>query len=126
MINGWREGREQGSRDEPGCVVGGEPAGGDVLGRGVHDRILRRVQSLIERGQRTGTFRRDLPQRWLISTAYSLMHAAAEDVATGQLAADDAAGLITATLLAAFTPPVDHVRGTGAKDIGRARPSAGY
>ena len=94
--------------------------------RGVHDRVLRRVQSLIEHGQCAGTFRRDLPQRWLISTAYSLMHAAAEDVATGQLAADDAAGLITATLLAAFTPPVDQVRGAGAKDIGRARPSAGY
>jgi len=74
--------------------------------RGVHDRILRRVQSLIERGQRTGTFRRDLPQRWLISTAYSLMHAAAEDVAAGRLDADDAARLITATLLAAFTPQV--------------------
>jgi len=94
--------------------------------RGVHDRVLRRVQSLIEHGQCAGTFRRDLPQRWLISTAYSLMHAAAEDVATGQLAADDAAGLITATLLAAFTPPVDHVRGEGAEDMGRARPSAGY
>src|SRR6516162_6240419 len=84
--------------------------------RGVHDRILRRVQSLIERGQRTGTFRRDLPQRWLISTAYSLMHAAAEDVAAGRLAADDAARLITVTLLAAFTPPVDHVRGEGTGD----------
>ena len=73
--------------------------------RGVHDRILRRVQSLIEQGQRAGAFRRDLPQHWLISTAYSLMHAAAEDAAAGRLDADDAARLITATLLAAFTPP---------------------
>src|SRR5215469_11100988 len=74
--------------------------------RGVHDRILRRVQSLIEQGQRAGTFRRDLPQHWLISTAYSLMHAAAEEVTAGRLDADDAARLITATLLAAFTPQV--------------------
>jgi TetR/AcrR family transcriptional regulator, mexCD-oprJ operon repressor len=44
--------------------------------RGVHDRILRRVQSLIEQGQRAGTFRRDMPRQWLI----------------------------TATLLAAFSP----------------------
>ena len=71
--------------------------------RGVHDRILRRVQSLIEQGQRAGTFRRDMPQQWLITTTYSLMHAAAEDAAAGRLDADDAAGLITATLLAAFT-----------------------
>jgi len=76
--------------------------------RCVHDRILRRVQSLIEQGQRAGTFRRDLPQPWLITTAYSLMHAAAEDVTAGRVEADDAAGLITATLLAAFTSPAEH------------------
>jgi TetR/AcrR family transcriptional regulator, mexCD-oprJ operon repressor len=73
--------------------------------RGVHDPILRRVQSLIERGQGTGTFRSDLPRQWLITTAFSLMHAAAEDAAAGRVTADGAAQLITATLLAAFTPP---------------------
>src|SRR4029077_5715624 len=72
--------------------------------RGVHDQILRRVQSLIEQGQDAGTFRRDMPQQWLITTTYSLMHAAAEDTAAGRLDPGDAAGLITATLLAAFTP----------------------
>jgi TetR/AcrR family transcriptional repressor of mexCD-oprJ operon len=73
--------------------------------RGVHDPILRRVQSLIGRGQREGAFRRDLPRQWLITTAFSLMHAAAEDAAAGRVKADDAARLITATLLAAYTPP---------------------
>ncbi|WP_426502973.1 TetR/AcrR family transcriptional regulator [Dactylosporangium sp. McL0621] len=73
--------------------------------RGVHDRILRRTQSIVERGQRTGAFRTDLPKRWLITTAFSLMHAAAEDAATGRVKADQAPGLIAATLLAAFTPP---------------------
>jgi AcrR family transcriptional regulator len=73
--------------------------------RGLHDPILRRVQSLIGRGRRAGTFRSDLPEQWLITTAFSLMHAAAEDAAAGRLTADDAAPLITATLLAAFTPP---------------------
>jgi AcrR family transcriptional regulator len=71
--------------------------------RGVHDRILRRVQSLIERGQRSGAFRTDLPRHWLVTTTVSLMHAAAEDAAAGRVKADQAAGLITATLLAAFT-----------------------
>jgi AcrR family transcriptional regulator len=75
--------------------------------RGVHDPILRRVQSLIGRGQRAGTFRSDLPEQWLITTTFSLMHAAAEDAAAGRVKADDAAGLITATLLAAFTPPTE-------------------
>jgi TetR/AcrR family transcriptional regulator, mexCD-oprJ operon repressor len=75
--------------------------------RGVHDPILRRVQSLLDRGQQAGTFRRDLPRQWLITTAFSLMHAAAEDAAAGRINGDDAAGLITATLLSAFTPPAD-------------------
>ena len=56
----------------------------------------------------TGSFRRDLPRHWLITTAYSLMHAAAEDVAVSRVNADDAAGLITGTLLASFTPPAEH------------------
>ena len=75
--------------------------------RGVHDPILRRVQSLIDRGQQAGTFRRDLPRQWLITTAFSLMHAAAEDAAAGRINPDDAPGLITATVLSAFTPPAD-------------------
>jgi hypothetical protein len=41
----------------------------------------------------------------MITTTFSLMHAAAEDdAAAGRVKADDAAGLITATLLAAFAP----------------------
>jgi AcrR family transcriptional regulator len=75
--------------------------------RSVHDPILRRVQSLIGRGQHTGTFRTDLPSQWLITTAFSLMHAAAEDAAAGRITADDAAPLVTATLLAAFTAPAE-------------------
>jgi hypothetical protein len=46
-----------------------------------------------------------MPQQWLMTTAFSLMHAAAEDAAAGRVKADEAAGLITVTLLAAFTPP---------------------
>jgi hypothetical protein len=45
-----------------------------------------------------------MPRQWLITTAYSLMHAAAEDTAAGRLDAGDTPGLITATLLAAFSP----------------------
>ena len=75
--------------------------------RGVHDPILRRVQSLIGRGQRDGAFRSDLPRQWLITTAFSLMHAAAEDAAAGRVTAGDAARLITATLVAAYTPPAE-------------------
>ena len=73
--------------------------------RGVHDRVLRRAQSVIERGQRAGEFRRDLPKSWLVTTTFTLMHAAAGDVAAGRVKPDDASRLIAATVLAAFTPP---------------------
>ena len=73
--------------------------------RSVHNRVLRRMQSIVERGRRTGAFRTDLPKHWLITTAFSLMHAAAEDAATGRIKVDQAPGLITATLLGAFTSP---------------------
>jgi AcrR family transcriptional regulator len=72
---------------------------------GSHDRIRRRVQNIIDRGQRTGIFRDDLPKKWLITTAISLMHAAADDNAAGRLAAHDASRFIAATMLAALTPP---------------------
>jgi AcrR family transcriptional regulator len=73
--------------------------------RGSHDRIVRRVQSIIERGQRAGTFRDDLPKKWLVTTAISLMHAAAEENTAGRLDADDAARIIASTMIAALTPP---------------------
>jgi TetR/AcrR family transcriptional repressor of mexCD-oprJ operon len=73
----------------------------------VHDPILRRVQSIIGRGQHGGTFRTDLPEHWLTTTVFSLMHAAAEEAAAGRIKPGDGAGLITATVQAAFTPPAD-------------------
>jgi AcrR family transcriptional regulator len=72
---------------------------------GSHDRIRRRIQNIIDRGQRAGIFRDDLPKKWLVTTAISLMHAAAEENAAGRLTAHEAPRLIAATLLAAFTAP---------------------
>jgi AcrR family transcriptional regulator len=73
--------------------------------RGHHDRHLRRMGSLIGRGRRAGVFRTDLPQQWLVTIAYSVMHAAADDCSAGRLDAADAEQAIIGTLLAAFTPP---------------------
>jgi TetR/AcrR family transcriptional repressor of mexCD-oprJ operon len=73
--------------------------------RAVHDRTLRRVQSLIDRGQRTGVFRTDLPKKWLVTSVFALMHTAAEETAAGRLNAADAPRIIAGTLLAALTAP---------------------
>jgi AcrR family transcriptional regulator len=83
-----------------------------------HDWILGRLQAVIDRGQAAGVFRTDLPEGWLISISYSVMHAAAEDCAAGRLDPGAAAQAITATLLAAFTPPGQPVPAADASSSG--------
>jgi TetR/AcrR family transcriptional repressor of mexCD-oprJ operon len=73
--------------------------------RAHHDGPMRRVQALISRGQRDGVFRADLPAQWLTAVFYSTMHGAVAEITAGRVRAADAARVISATLLAAYTPP---------------------
>lgn len=73
--------------------------------RALHAEPMDRVQRLIERGQAEGVFRDDLPVSWLVATTHAVMHNAADEINAGRLTTDQAAPVITATLLAAFTPP---------------------
>lgn len=73
--------------------------------RDLHAGPAERVERLLERGQAEGVFRTDLPMTWLVATMQNVMHGAADEIHAGRLSPDDAAGLITATVLAAFTPP---------------------
>ncbi len=75
--------------------------------RQAHDRVLGRVQSLIERGRDAGAFRADLPLPWLVSLAMNVMHAAATEVSAGRLTSDQAPSVVAGTLLAALTAPGD-------------------
>lgn len=78
--------------------------------RDAHDDVLARVGQLVERGQSEGAFREDLPTSWLVTVTLTLMHAAAEDVDAGRLAAGDAGPYLVRTLLATLTPPGSTVR----------------
>lgn len=75
----------------------------EVLGpehlRRRHDRAFRHVQRLIARGRSEGVFRTDLPEDWLVTTCYALIHAAADEVGNGELTTEQAPGVLTATLL---------------------------
>jgi TetR/AcrR family transcriptional repressor of mexCD-oprJ operon len=71
--------------------------------RHLHQRPLERVEALIDRGQREGVFRTDLPTSWLAATFYNVLHGAADEIAAGRVAEPDASQFISATLLAAFT-----------------------
>lgn len=70
-----------------------------------HTAVLARVERLIARGQGEGAFRTDLPRDWLVSVAYSLFHAAADEANAGRLSPATATGVLEATLLAALAPP---------------------
>ena len=73
--------------------------------RDLHSGPARRAEDLVERGQAEGAFRSDLPASWLVGTMHSVMHGAADEINAGRLDPADAGAIISATLLAAFTPP---------------------
>ena len=77
--------------------------------RELHAHPMMRVEQLIGRGQDEGVFRTDLPTSWLVGVMHNVMHGAADEINGGRLVADQAAAYITATLLAAFTPPGERV-----------------
>jgi AcrR family transcriptional regulator len=86
--------------------------------RAYHDEPMARVLGLIERGRSDGSFRADLDVEWLVSLFYTVMHGAAAEISAGCLRPDDAARLITATLLAAYTPPGQTVPAPGSAASG--------
>ena len=79
--------------------------------RELHADPMVRVERLIERGRKEGAFRTDLPTSWLVGSMHSVMHGAAEEIDAGRVTTDKAADYITATVLAAFTPPGERVPG---------------
>ncbi|MEU8108235.1 TetR/AcrR family transcriptional regulator [Nonomuraea muscovyensis] len=70
-----------------------------------HDQAMAHVEGLLRRGRDEGAFRDDLPLGWMVTTVYSLLHAAAIDVNSGRLPQDAAADVLEATLLPALVPP---------------------
>lgn len=73
--------------------------------RGHHDAHLARMQALVRRGRQDGEFRTDLPEGWLVTAAYAVMHAAAGETQAGRLDADTAGQAVVKTLVAAFANP---------------------
>ena len=72
--------------------------------RAHHDPPMARVRAMIERGRAAGEFRTDLPVEWLVTSFYTLMHAAGTEVDAGTLPAEDAARVLESTLLALVRP----------------------
>lgn len=90
-------------------VVAAERAMPDAELAAAHSPHRERAERLIERGRAEGRFRADVPASWLITVLHTVIHAAANAVHAGELAADEAPRMITATMLAVTTPPGDVV-----------------
>ncbi len=73
--------------------------------RELHSGPAARVETLVARGRAEGVFRTDLSISWLVNVLHSVMKSAADEIRAGNLTPDRAAVHITATVLAAFTPP---------------------
>jgi AcrR family transcriptional regulator len=75
--------------------------------RSAHDGVTARLRGLVTRGQELGRFRDDLPADWFVTVVLSLVHASAEEVEEGRLAADDAGRYLVTTILGALAPAGD-------------------
>jgi AcrR family transcriptional regulator len=70
-----------------------------------HHAVLARLAPLIERGQRDGTFRSDVPAAWHVSMLLALVHAASAELRAERISAQDAERALLATILGAVNDP---------------------
>ena len=71
--------------------------------RRLHRPVLGLLQPLIERGQRAGTFRSDVPAAWHLSMLLALIHAASAELQTNRLRAAEIESALVTTVLGALS-----------------------
>jgi TetR/AcrR family transcriptional repressor of mexCD-oprJ operon len=67
-----------------------------------HRPVLALLQPLIERGQRAGTFRSDVPPAWHLSMLLALIHAASGELQSKRLPAAEIESALVTTVLGAL------------------------
>ncbi|ORT56424.1 TetR family transcriptional regulator [Streptomyces sp. CB03238] len=73
--------------------------------RAHHEKVLGRVERILVRGQEEGVFRSDLPVGWLVTTFYSLLHAAASEAEARRLRKRDVPDILDRTLSSMLRSP---------------------
>jgi AcrR family transcriptional regulator len=68
-----------------------------------HLPFVEQIAPLIERGQRAGVFRSDLPVAWHLSVALAIVHAASGELRSGRIAHGEAEAAMISTTLAAVS-----------------------
>jgi TetR/AcrR family transcriptional regulator, mexCD-oprJ operon repressor len=89
--------------------------------RRAHAAAFEPMRDLVDRGRSTGEFRDDQPVEWMVSVLYALLHAAADDVASGRIDERSAAQLVLSSSLAALSPSPSPGR-QGRRTRSRVRP----
>ena len=70
----------------------------------MHQPVLAILQPLVERGQRDGSFRSDVPATWHLSMLLALVHAASGELSAGRIAAPEVEAALLASVLGAVRP----------------------
>ena len=68
---------------------------------------------LIERGQRAGVFRREVPVTWHLAVMRAIVHAASAELRNGRLTEAAAEDTMLSTVLAAIASPEPKLRAPG-------------
>lgn len=71
----------------------------------LHAPVLKHLQPLIERGQRDGVFRQEVPAVWHLSMLLAIAHAASGEMRAGRLPAADVEDAMLATALGGVAAP---------------------
>ena len=69
-----------------------------------HQPVMSLFVPLIERGQKKGIFRRDLPVSWHLAMTRAIVHAASAEVRSGRMAEADVEPAIVSTVMKALSP----------------------
>lgn len=69
-----------------------------------HQPVMTLFVPLIERGQRKGSFRSDLPVAWHLAMIRAIAHAASAELQSGRIAADDVEQAMLSTVMNALGP----------------------
>lgn len=75
--------------------------------RRLHDQVFARIEAVVARGRDAGEFRTDLPLPWMMASVYALAHAALAEADAGRVGREEAAELLSTTLLGLLRGPVE-------------------
>jgi len=71
----------------------------------LHQPVLAVLQPLVERGQREGSFRSDVPATWHLSMLLALVHAASGELSAGRIPAAQVEAALIASVSGAISAP---------------------